>query len=209
VTDDEGATRPKPRPRGLRSARGRGAPGHLGLYGRGRAAVGRRRRGSQLQHVGRAAGDGARAQRGPSSRNCGRRRGNDPRRRDRGSTVAPLSRDRQAQATAIDRLDAFGTTGLHDAIVAAIAAVQPARGRRALILLSDGDDRYSQTSAAEALQAARQSDVMIYPVALGQARPPLFAELSTLTGGRSFHVRDGKGLRTSCAPSRASCANSI
>lgn len=108
--------------------------------------------------------------------------------------VAPLSRDRRAQLAAIERLDAFGTTGLHDAIIAAVAAVQPARGRRALILLSDGNDRYSQASAANALQAARQSDVMVYPVALGQSRPPLFAELSTLTGGRSFHVPDGKGL---------------
>ena len=31
---------------------------------------------------------------------------------------------------------------------------------------------------------------MVYPIALGRIRPPLFAELSTLTGGRSFHARD-------------------
>lgn len=114
-----------------------------------------------------------------------------------GSTVdvvAPLSADREPQLLALSRLDAFGTTGLHDAIVEAIHAVQPARGRRALVLLSDGDDRYSRASATEALQAARESDVMIYPVALGAARPPLFAELATLTGGRSFHVRDPKTL---------------
>jgi len=35
---------------------------------------------------------------------------------------------------------------------------------------------------------------MIYPVALGRTRPPLFAELATLTGGRSFHVTDPKRL---------------
>lgn len=108
--------------------------------------------------------------------------------------LAPLSRDRQAQFAALDRLDAFGTTGLHDAIIASVAAIQPARGRRALVLLSDGDDRYSEATAAAALDAARRSDVMIYPIALGPSRPPLFAELSTLTGGRSFHARDGKGL---------------
>jgi Ca-activated chloride channel family protein len=114
-----------------------------------------------------------------------------------GSTVdvlAPLSRDREQQLAALSRLDAFGTTGLHDAIIEAIGAIQPARGRRALVLLSDGNDRYSRASATEALEAARRADVMIYPVALGSTRPPLFAELATLTGGRSFHVRDPKTL---------------
>jgi Ca-activated chloride channel family protein len=109
-------------------------------------------------------------------------------------TVAPLSTDRTAQFAAVSRLDAFGTTGLHDAIVRAIDAVQPAHGRRALVLLSDGNDRYSQASASDALERARRADVMIYPIALGRARPPLFAELATLTGGRSFHLRDAKAL---------------
>jgi Ca-activated chloride channel family protein len=35
---------------------------------------------------------------------------------------------------------------------------------------------------------------MVYPIALGKIRPALFAELSTLTGGRSFHARDLAGL---------------
>jgi Ca-activated chloride channel homolog len=108
--------------------------------------------------------------------------------------VAPLSRDRLAQRAAIDHLDAFGTTGLHDAIIRAIEEVQPAKGRRALVLLSDGNDRYSRATAADALERARQSDVMIFPVALGSTRPPLFAELATVTGGRSFHARDGAAL---------------
>jgi Ca-activated chloride channel homolog len=108
--------------------------------------------------------------------------------------VAPLSTDRAAQRGAINRLDAFGTTGLHDAIIHAIDDVQPAKGRRALIVLSDGNDRYSEAAAADALERARKSDVMIFPVAIGATRPPLFAELATLTGGRSFHARDGAAL---------------
>jgi Ca-activated chloride channel family protein len=104
--------------------------------------------------------------------------------------VAPLSADRARQFTALDRLDPFGTTGLHDAIIRAIDEVQVAKGRRALVLLSDGDDRYSRSTAADALDRARRADVMVFPVALGATRPPLFAELATLTGGRSFHTRD-------------------
>ncbi len=108
--------------------------------------------------------------------------------------VAPLSTDRAAQRQALDQLDAFGTTGLHDAIVHAIDAVQPAKGRRALIVLSDGDDRYSQATAADVLDRARRADVMVFPIALGRTRPPLFAELATLTGGRSAHAINGNTL---------------
>ena len=101
---------------------------------------------------------------------------------------------RAGQVAAVQGLTPWGTTALHDAIIAAIDAVDGATGRRALVILSDGDDRYSEASAAETLVRARRSNVMIYPIALGKARPALFAELSTLTGGRSFHAPDLAGL---------------
>jgi Ca-activated chloride channel family protein len=108
--------------------------------------------------------------------------------------VAPLSRDRQRQYRAIDAIDRWGTTSLHDAVIAAIDAIQPASGRRALVILSDGDDRYSRASAADALAHARRADVLIYPIALGERRPELFAELAALTGGRSAHLKDARRL---------------
>jgi Ca-activated chloride channel homolog len=108
--------------------------------------------------------------------------------------IAPRSTDRAAQYAALNRLDAFGTTSLHDAIVSALDSMQDAKGRRALVLLSDGDDRFSNAKASEVLARARRSDVLIYPIALGRERPSLFAELAALTGGRSFHVRDPKKL---------------
>ena len=108
--------------------------------------------------------------------------------------IAPRSTDRAAQYTALNRLDAFGTTSLHDAIMTALDSMQDAKGRRALVLLSDGDDRFSKAKATDVLARARRSDVLIYPIALGRDRPSLFAELATLTGGRSFHVREPKQL---------------
>jgi Ca-activated chloride channel homolog len=77
--------------------------------------------------------------------------------------LAPLSADRTPQLEMLTRLDAFGTTGLYDAIIAALDAIQPARGRRALVLLSDGSDRYSTVDSAAALARARVSDVLVYP----------------------------------------------
>lgn len=109
-------------------------------------------------------------------------------------TLSPLSTDRAAQRDAVSRLENWGTTGLYDAIIQSIDAIQAAKGRRALVLLSDGTDRYSTATAAQALERARRSDVMVYPIALGRTRPPLFAELASLTGGRSFKPADAKGL---------------
>ena len=114
-----------------------------------------------------------------------------------GSTVevvAPRSTRREEQYAAIDELTEWGSTGLHDAVIAGIGGVQQAKGRRALVLISDGDDRFSTATAADALTRARASDVMVYPVAVGRTRPSLFVELAALTGGRSFHVRDQKQL---------------
>jgi len=104
--------------------------------------------------------------------------------------AAPLSTDRDAALQAVAGLQPWSTTGLHDAIIACIGMIQPASGRRALILLSDGVDRYSHATAADALERARRSDVLVYPIAIGKTRPQLFPEIAALTGGQSFQLSD-------------------
>lgn len=108
--------------------------------------------------------------------------------------VAPLGADRAAAEAAVDRLEIWGTTPLYDAAGAAIRAIAPARGRRALVLLSDGSDRYSVTPAAALIDQARRQDVIVYPIAIGGRRPPAFAELASVTGGRSFLVEHPRDL---------------
>jgi Ca-activated chloride channel family protein len=110
------------------------------------------------------------------------------------AVLAPLSRDRAAQARAIDGLRPWSATSLNDAVIAGIDLIQPARGRRGLVILSDGEDRYSEAQPAEVLDRARRADVLVYPIAVGRNAPALFAELAALTGGRSFHPRDGKAI---------------
>jgi Ca-activated chloride channel family protein len=109
-------------------------------------------------------------------------------------TLAPLSTDRRAAGRVLGELDAFGTTGLYDAVIDAIGLTEGARGRRALVLLSDGSDRYSEASAGSALDRARRSNVIVYPVAIGRTPTPVFAELAALTGGRSFQLRQPREL---------------
>jgi Ca-activated chloride channel family protein len=108
--------------------------------------------------------------------------------------VAGAGVPRPRQISTVDGLTAWGTTTLYDSVIASIDAVDAARGRRALVILSDGDDRYSEASADATLMRARRSNVMVYPVALGKERPEIFAELSSLTGGRSFYSRDYRGV---------------
>jgi len=110
------------------------------------------------------------------------------------SVVAPLSRNHEAALAAIDRLDAWGTTPLYDAMAGALDAIQSAKGRRALVVLSDGSDRYSDTSAAALVEKVRRRDVLVYPVAIGSERPAVFAELATASGGRSFLQTDPREL---------------
>jgi Ca-activated chloride channel family protein len=108
--------------------------------------------------------------------------------------LAPLSRDRASSMAALDHLDPWGTTPLYDATLSAVDAIETAAGRRALILISDGTDRYSQTRSADLLDRVRRKDVLIYPIALSRTRDEVFAEMATVTGGRSFQVANVTAL---------------
>jgi Ca-activated chloride channel family protein len=113
-----------------------------------------------------------------------------------GSTFE-LADTRTAQHAAIDEVDAWGTTALQDSIIQALDLIEAdgvARGRHALLVISDGTDRYSKSTPTDVLARARRANVIIYPIAIGRQRPELFSELASLTGGRSFHTRDGKSL---------------
>lgn len=113
--------------------------------------------------------------------------------------IAPLSTDRFNQERAIAALDPWSTTALHDAIIAALDRLEPESGRQALVVFSDGADRYSRATAAEVVERARRSNALIYPIAFGKTRPPLLAELAVITGGRSFLLRDARELERTLA----------
>lgn len=108
--------------------------------------------------------------------------------------LAPLSADKAPALKALDALDPWSTTALHDAIIASLDLLEGESGRRAIVILSDGEDRYSRATEAEVIARARRSDVLIYPIAMGKVRPRLFVELATVSGGRSFQLRNPKAL---------------
>jgi len=108
--------------------------------------------------------------------------------------IAQLSTDHAAQAQAVGALDAWSTTSLYDAVIVALDRLEPEKGRQALVVFSDGADRYSQATSGQVLARARRSQALIYPITIGKARVPEAVELATLTGGRSFLLRDVKEL---------------
>jgi Ca-activated chloride channel family protein len=111
--------------------------------------------------------------------------------------IAPMSTDRAAQTQAIDALDAWSSTALHDAILVTLDRLEGEPGRQAVIVFSDGTDRYSHASESDVIERARRSHALIYPITFAKNQknlPPLAAELASLTGGRSFQLRDAKQL---------------
>ncbi len=108
--------------------------------------------------------------------------------------IAPLSNDHAQQQRAIDALDPWSTTSLHDAIISILDRLEDEPGRLALIVFSDGIDRYSTAPASRVIERARQSQALVYPITLGRNRPPLAAELAVVSGGRSFLIKDARAL---------------
>jgi len=108
--------------------------------------------------------------------------------------VAPLTMDRADQVREIERLDPWSTTALHDGIITALDRLEGEPGRQAIVVFSDGVDRYSRATPAQVLERARRSNALVYPIGLGRDRPSLLAELAVTTGGRSFLLRDVKDL---------------
>jgi len=91
-------------------------------------------------------------------------------------------------------------TALYDAICLASARLGGNPGRRALVLISDGDDTASRATYAQALEQALRNEVMIYsiidvPIAASAGRDlggeHALITLAEQTGGKSFYVSDG------------------
>lgn len=103
-------------------------------------------------------------------------------------TIVPLTADRLQLHRAIDGLDTWGVTPLFDAVVTSLSGIERAPGRRALVLVTDGRERFSKTTSDAALERARRTDVLIYPVTLDSDRVEWLETLAGVTGGRAFFV---------------------
>lgn len=105
----------------------------------------------------------------------------------------------------LDEEDAVGYTGVWDAIWGTtneVLAHTPERTRRAVILLSDGDDTSSQTKKQEAIDFAVKHNVVVYSIGIrdpefpdGKLDTDALRKVSEKTGGRAFFPRSETELR--------------
>ena len=128
--------------------------------------------------------------------------------KDRSFAVAFASRpslligrtsDVAAVAASIENLRATGNTALHDALITSLYYFRGVRGRRALVLLSDGEDTSSTVDFPDVEDYARRSAVAIYTIGLGVGRTQMLLrnklnDLARVTGGRSFFISKAEDL---------------
>ena len=95
--------------------------------------------------------------------------------------------------------DASGGTSLYDAIVTGLYRFRTLQGRKALIILTDGEDTTSRTSYDDMLTYARSARVPLYfiGVGLGLFDASGISKMKTLaaeTGGIAYFIHDIKQL---------------
>jgi Ca-activated chloride channel family protein len=111
-----------------------------------------------------------------------------------------FTNDREILAGGLAGLRAEGNTVLYDAIIEALYYFGGVRGKRAIILLTDGRDEGSKYSYNDALEYARRSGVAFYTVGIGLTGQDAdvhfkLARLAEETGGRAFFVDHAPELK--------------
>lgn len=106
----------------------------------------------------------------------------------------PISGDNQA---------VVGSTAIWDAVWVTSAEVlgpAPEKTRRAIILLTDGENTSGKKKLEEAVDAALKSEAVIYSIGVGDdfyggVNKGILNKLSERTGGRAYFPRDERELR--------------
>ena len=109
---------------------------------------------------------------------------------DHPNLVVKFTRDLKELAGGLAGLKAERGTALYDSLVFSFYTFNGLKGRRALLLLSDGRDEGSRFTFEEALEFARRAGVTVYAIGLGEdVDKRKLARLSEETGGRAFFPR--------------------
>jgi len=81
---------------------------------------------------------------------------------------------------------AEGSTALYDGIYLGLTELKRGQNpRKALLLITDGEDNHSRYSRGDLREYIREADAQIYVIDLGRA---LLGDLAEMTGGRSYRA---------------------
>jgi Ca-activated chloride channel homolog len=100
--------------------------------------------------------------------------------------------------------DAGGGTSLYDAIITGLYRFRGMQGRKAMIVLTDGEDTTSRISYDEMLQYVRASRVPLYFIGIGLGFGDIsgtskMKAMANETGGVAYFIKDVKELKATYA----------
>ena len=112
--------------------------------------------------------------------------------------LTPFTADKKAARVAIEDARVEGETALYDATAAALKKVRETKGRRAVIIFTDGEDNRSRISVEQVVEMARASEVTIFSVGQGVTDAGdlrrYLEQMTEETGGRAFFISTVKKL---------------
>jgi Ca-activated chloride channel homolog len=106
--------------------------------------------------------------------------------------------DRDKISQALRHLNATGGTALYDAVTEGLSKIRSGRhSKRALLVITDGQDTASVAKLDEVLQSIRESELLVYPIGISsltyaQSPGPVTASLTRVSTGQAR--RDGVDL---------------
>jgi Ca-activated chloride channel family protein len=119
------------------------------------------------------------------------------------SELVPFTSDFQRIARGIRAVRVGAATALYDAIYLGGEALADRRGRKVMVIITDGGDTMSRTSYPEAVRAAQQAEAIVYsviivPIAASAGRNTggehALIQLSRDTGGKHYYADSSASL---------------
>jgi VWFA-related protein len=121
---------------------------------------------------------------------------------DKSLVAHGMTQERQSTLQAIAAYRAEGGTALYDALCDSVLMLKQYKGRKAIVVLTDGRDENNPGTAPgstrtweQVVGLVREVDVTVFPVGLGtKIDPERLATLATVSGGQAYFPQDVSDL---------------
>jgi Ca-activated chloride channel family protein len=113
------------------------------------------------------------------------------------SEVVPFTSDIKAIDRGVDRVRMGSATALYDALYLGSQALEPRKGRKVLVVITDGGDTVSRVDYKEAVRSAQEAEAIVYsiivvPIEASAGRDiggeHALIQISEDTGGKYFYA---------------------
>jgi Ca-activated chloride channel family protein len=116
-------------------------------------------------------------------------------------TLQDFTTDKKALRAAVLRARAAGQTALFDAIAQTAQEIGSRKGKKVMIVFTDGDDNASMLNVSAALSRVKKLGIPIYSIAQGEAFASAtlsrgLKNISQITGGVAYAVRKPKEVES-------------